>query len=76
MNPDADPKNPAVDEVEPRRPKPFDPPHGPDDTAEPDGQFPDDNPDVGTIKAPPEEEPVPVKDPPAVPPRSGNNAGH
>jgi len=39
------------------------PPEGPEETAEPDGQFPDNDPAVGTIKAPPAEDPVPVRDP-------------
>jgi len=63
MNSHSDEQPPKGHDVERRRSPHSDDPEGPDQTAEPDGQFPDNNPDVGTIKAPPVEDPVPVKDP-------------
>ena len=63
MSANPDEKKPAAQEVEERHPRPFSDPDGPDQTAEPDGQFPDNDPAVGTIKAPPAEDPVPISDP-------------
>jgi hypothetical protein len=59
MNRNSQSNIPQSEKVEQRRPGRLNLPDGPNDTAEPDGQFPDNNPDVGTIHVPGED---PVRD--------------
>jgi len=59
MNPKSRARNPESDEAEQSRVRPS----GPDETAEPDGQFPNDDSSVGTIEPGPGEDPVAETDP-------------